>query len=450
MTEFLDKHFGKIFLSLLVLRYIILYTNNLNLYADEAQYYYWSQNLDFGYYSKPPLISLIIALSTKIFGTNEFGVRFFAPLFHALTALIMKQIAGEFYSKKLAKTIAIAYLAIPALALSSIIISTDVLLLTFWSLSIYLFLKVINSSQKLPVTILLGISLGLGMLSKYNMFLFWVGGFVYLIYTKKLKENFWYCAIASFAALIIFSPNFYWNFANDFVSFRHTKDISKLDHSSFNIPKLIEFLAGQFALIGPVLLCIIIKSARKYKDPLFMISAAGILPFIILSLTSGANINWASVAYPGLLVLGIASYQGRFLNAAILTNIVLSFVVITLAHVNFTNFDPLYRTKGWDHYGDVITETYYENKAENVLIDERKLLSWALYYTKLPNSVIYKISDYKDIKDHYDLTKRFEGYHNNSLIVTKDCNKNYGKLVKRFKPLESVNKSPDICLYFYE
>ena len=53
----------------------ILY-GKVGLGPDEAQYWTWSQALDWGYYSKPPGIAWQIALGTHLFGNTELGVRF--------------------------------------------------------------------------------------------------------------------------------------------------------------------------------------------------------------------------------------------------------------------------------------------------------------------------------------------------------------------------------------
>ena len=47
-------------------RIYILFVSPIELSVDEAQYWHWSQNLDFGYFTKPPLIAWTIGLSTKI------------------------------------------------------------------------------------------------------------------------------------------------------------------------------------------------------------------------------------------------------------------------------------------------------------------------------------------------------------------------------------------------
>ncbi len=38
-----------------------VYLTSFSLYGDEAQYWLWSQNLDFGYFSKPPLLAWFLS-----------------------------------------------------------------------------------------------------------------------------------------------------------------------------------------------------------------------------------------------------------------------------------------------------------------------------------------------------------------------------------------------------
>ena len=45
---------------LLVLRLAFNGLSPLNLYADEAQYWRWGDTLDWGYYSKPPMIAWVM------------------------------------------------------------------------------------------------------------------------------------------------------------------------------------------------------------------------------------------------------------------------------------------------------------------------------------------------------------------------------------------------------
>ena len=56
-----------------VIKFVAVNTTNFDLFGDEAQYWLWSQNLELGYYSKPPLLPWYIGVFTYIFG-NSFEV----------------------------------------------------------------------------------------------------------------------------------------------------------------------------------------------------------------------------------------------------------------------------------------------------------------------------------------------------------------------------------------
>jgi 4-amino-4-deoxy-L-arabinose transferase-like glycosyltransferase len=124
-----------IFLAIITLyRLFVLLNSNVDLYADEAYYWGWSKHLDFGYYSKPPMIAWVIAFFTSICGDSEICVKLPALIFYPFTTIIIFFIAKELYEQKTAFWSAFVFITLPAVSMSSMIISTDVVLLFFWSL----------------------------------------------------------------------------------------------------------------------------------------------------------------------------------------------------------------------------------------------------------------------------------------------------------------------------
>jgi 4-amino-4-deoxy-L-arabinose transferase-like glycosyltransferase len=59
---------------LTVLR-VALFVTPFELYPDEAQYWLWSRDLAFGYFSKPPMIAWLIWATTGVGGDAEPWVR---------------------------------------------------------------------------------------------------------------------------------------------------------------------------------------------------------------------------------------------------------------------------------------------------------------------------------------------------------------------------------------
>jgi 4-amino-4-deoxy-L-arabinose transferase-like glycosyltransferase len=82
---------------LTVVRVAALFITPLELYPDEAQYWLWSRHLDFGYFSKPPVIAWLIWATTRIGGDGEAWLRIGSPLINAATALVISRIATRLY-----------------------------------------------------------------------------------------------------------------------------------------------------------------------------------------------------------------------------------------------------------------------------------------------------------------------------------------------------------------
>src|SRR6202040_2225751 len=84
-------------LTITGLRLALLGTTDLQF--DEAHYWMWSERLAPAYFSKGPGVAFAIRASTMIFGSNEFGVRFWSPVLAAGTTLLLfyfaKRLFGE-------------------------------------------------------------------------------------------------------------------------------------------------------------------------------------------------------------------------------------------------------------------------------------------------------------------------------------------------------------------
>ena len=160
-------------LALTVWRLAALYTSDINLFFDEAQYWYWSTDPAFGYFSKPPVLAWLIWLSTATFGDIEFGIRALSPICYALTAAFGGATAYRLYNAHTAAWTAVMLALLPGVGLSATIVSTDVPLLLCWAAALYFYVR--YSQQGGLWWIGLGAALGLGLLSKYAMAYFVLG-----------------------------------------------------------------------------------------------------------------------------------------------------------------------------------------------------------------------------------------------------------------------------------
>ncbi|MCX8506200.1 MAG: glycosyltransferase family 39 protein, partial [Alphaproteobacteria bacterium] len=271
-------------LAFLALRMIILSNQAYPLYGDEAQYWAWGQDLDWGYFSKPPLIAWLIRLSTEILGNTEFGVRFFAPVLHFITQILIFVVARRQYGAATGLAASLIYGVMPGVAVSGMVMSTDAPLIMFWALSLY-FLQNVFASQdraksdkrawpknRIISVVGLGLALAFGMLSKYFMAVILLPialTLVIMAVNKTNRQKIWRIAgdigIALVLAAMLFAPNIWWNYQHAWVSVHHTGANAGVINGFLHVDSAGEFLLSQLAVFGPVAFLLLILIFWLYR-----------------------------------------------------------------------------------------------------------------------------------------------------------------------------------------
>src|SRR5258708_4167560 len=77
-----------IVVTLTLFRLVGLRLSGVDLFIDESQYWSWSRELAFGYFSKPPLLAWLIAAAEHLCGSSEACIRAPAPLMSLVTSLL--------------------------------------------------------------------------------------------------------------------------------------------------------------------------------------------------------------------------------------------------------------------------------------------------------------------------------------------------------------------------
>jgi len=75
--------------ALLALRLVAVYAAKTDLVLDEAQYWTWSRELAFGYFSKPPMIAWLIRGTSEICGNSEACIRSASPVLYTLASVMI-------------------------------------------------------------------------------------------------------------------------------------------------------------------------------------------------------------------------------------------------------------------------------------------------------------------------------------------------------------------------
>lgn len=410
-------------MAVLVLFYRELVTvfNPITLFYDEAYYLSWAQNPDWGYYSKPPMVGWLIALTTGLFGNGEWAVKLAAPTLYVMTSLVIFKLMLFWFNRNAAFFAGCIFLFMPLVSLNSLFITTDAPQLFFWTTAIYCFARAMDSDSW-KWWILAGLVGGCGLLSKYTFVLLPVGFLVFAVWTeqgKKVLQNrkFWFaCGLAVLCLL----PNLYWNYLHDFISFQHTSEISKLDQKLFNPDKLADFLSQQFLVLGPIFLGLLLffMFSKREKPVQVKLLWCFFYPTIILislqALLARANMNWAAAAYVSAsMLLGyyLATLNWRrWFVAGLAVNIVLMLAFYhfkpltdTLGIERKWGNDPFKRITGWPELVRT-AQPYIDQYPDHKLAsDSRNLLAYFGYYLAPQDFTGVALDGNDHVGHHYDL-----------------------------------------------
>ena len=165
------RAFALVVMALTAVRLAGLMLTPLSLHPDEAQYWTWSRTLDWGYFSKPPLVAWAIAATTALFGNDPWAVRLSAPFAHAGAACALFALGRRMYGDAAGWWAGVSWLLIPGVWLSSLLITTDALLLPLWAAALFTGWRWVET-RTLRWALLTGALVGLGALAKYAMLYF--------------------------------------------------------------------------------------------------------------------------------------------------------------------------------------------------------------------------------------------------------------------------------------
>ncbi|MEW6054019.1 MAG: glycosyltransferase family 39 protein [Nitrospirota bacterium] len=407
----------------------------LDLSPDEAHYWEWSRRLDMSYYSKGPMIAYLIHLGTGIFGDTVFGVRIMAVVFSGLSSLLLYSLGRHVYNPDVGLFSAILFQIIPLFSAYGVIFTIDSPFIFFWILSLYLFWQALpgmraqhsgveshsllspligkrNSDLSMLYWCLLGLSVGLGMLTKYTMAFFYLCAFLFLLLNQDKRTLFLSKGpyTAFIISLAVFSPVILWNAGNDWVTFRHTAGQAHIaEGMQLSLRSFFEFLGSQLGVLTPLILIIMGISLWRTKSKkegsfLFWFSFPVILFFLLKSLQAKVQANWALPGY----ITGVIAFcafsavlfrRGNAGKILLATAIVLSLTVTAVAHYPSMlgipgRLDPTERLRGWEQLGDEVTGIYEKMSTNNkvfIFSDKYQVASELAFYVK-GNPVTYCIN----------------------------------------------------------
>ncbi len=300
------KKYLPILLSLAGCKFIIhaLANSNYGFHRDELLHLSVSEHLTWGFMEFPPFIAFVGKLAEFFFDYSLWGTRLFPTLagiaILVLSCMIAKELGGKAKAILLAGICVLAFLPFYRNHTLFQPVAFDQL---FWTLGFYFFSKFINSEKK-NYLVFLGITLGLGLLTKYTILVWAFGLFTGLFFYKGgalFKDKWLY--FSAFVSLFIFLPNIVWQAQHDFPLLRH---LQELNESQLDAVEPFDFILEQlnfpFTLIVSlfgVVAFLIDKNLKKYRA----IGVATIVTFITMWLLS-SKAYYIFAIYPVLFAGG--------------------------------------------------------------------------------------------------------------------------------------------------
>ena len=323
-------------LFLTALRILALAITPTDLFVDEAQYWFWGQNLDFGYYSKPPLIAWLIRLVTELANSSEaFWVRIPAPLLHGLTAALLGVFAARRFGSTIGAWVSLGYVSLPIVAVGSFMISTDTVLAPFYVLAL-IFYDQANRSGSLRTAAMAGAALGVAFMAKYAaLYLIICMPLIYLLCSDQRLRWAQYAAFFG-VFLTVIAPNIIWNLANELTTLSHTAEnvqwVKSESQTGVSLANMSEFLLLQAVVIGPVAFAVLGAQTLGYKrfeqsKNLLLLSVPIVFLITVQAGLSRAYANWAFPFVFAGITLAMAAMGPRLRIISLVLNTMIGLIV---------------------------------------------------------------------------------------------------------------------------
>ncbi|MCJ7528676.1 MAG: glycosyltransferase family 39 protein [Methyloceanibacter sp.] len=411
--------------ALLALRLVAVYAAKTDLVLDEAQYWTWSRELAFGYFSKPPMIAWLIRGTSEICGNSEACIRSASPVLYTLASVMIYLTARALYDAKVGFWSAIVFATLPGVSYSSLLITTDVPLVLCWTVVLYAWVMLVKRPS-LGFAVLLGAAIGFGLLAKQAMLYAFLCIGCHAVVSQEARNALkgGRGILAASIALVLFAPNIIWNAQHGFPTVKHTEANIGWQFPYIHPLRLLEYVSVQFAVFGPILLVVLLRTAwREIPKPsdrrkvlLLSLSLPVLGLLVVQSLLSRAHGNWSATAYPAAAILVTAVMLE--LNRQVLFRVSLGLHLAIAAVLGaapafapkwrlFEELQFLSRVVGWRDSAEVVRAKLAEERYGSILADTREMAGELLYYLRDVPTPIYVWPSGPTPKDHYEMTRPF-------------------------------------------
>ena len=373
---------------------------------DESYYALWGKHLAWGYFDHPPMVAVFNYISALLFSGN-LGVRFMTVIAQVITLMLIWRIIDE---KQVTNhkvfvffIVAASLVMFSALGFITTPDSPFLLFTAFFLLAYKRFLK----SESYLNTLLLSLAMAGMVFSKYQSSLV-IGFIVISNFRLLLKPKFW---LAGIGALLLLIPHFYWQYSNDFPSFKyHLVDRS----NQFQLNFFLEYLPNQLAVFNPFTLALVVYVLIKFRSKdvfergMYFLIVGFIAFFWAMAYRGHVEPHWTvACAIPMVIILYNKAKENSSVRKFITRYVLGSLVLIFIARIVLVT--PLSGKFGFDEENNYKAIESVAGNVPVVFSGSFQRPSLYSFFTGKPSTTISSIFNRRTQFDIWQMEREFEG-----------------------------------------
>jgi dolichol-phosphate mannosyltransferase len=261
------------------------------------------------------MVAWLIWSGTALFGTTEFGVRCGAMITAGIASLFVYRLTRNLFDEASALVALVLMQLLPFFFFSGIMMTPDAPLAAAWAALLY-YLERALIAGRAGAWWGAGVSLGLGLLSKYTILMLAPAAFIFMVLDPQARRwlRHWLPYTALALGLVLFAPVIYWNATHEWASFAFQTSRRLAERPRFSLHKLILSVLVLLTPAGAVGLWGALGEHVEQRRRRFM-QLAVLVPlavFFVFSLRHEVKLDWTGTLWIAALpALAYAVVSGR-------------------------------------------------------------------------------------------------------------------------------------------
>lgn len=269
---------------------------------DEAYYWYFAQNLSWGYFDHPPLVAFIVKIGLSLFD-GELGVRLMAPFLYCANVLLLWLLIDSEKKHRYIWLFLAFVSSVGLLTAYGFMMVPDTPLVTFGLVFLWGYKRFLLKEDALSIVVT-GAGMALVMYAKYHGVL--IVGFAVLSNLALLKNGkFW---LAVLIGLLLYTPHLYWLYEMDFIPIKY--HLFERVNSPWRPKYTLNYPVNVIAVAGlcfPLMYWALyaLSSKDKFDKALKFICYGTLVFFLISSFNRKTQAQWVVLTALPLIIFSL-------------------------------------------------------------------------------------------------------------------------------------------------